>query len=99
MLHSEHVISRSGIAVSPREQNRGVLPSLLFGALASGLFQPLFVIKTFRDSNTTPESLSRPDTVYNGSVLQQMALIQIFIPDIFPFLVATALQSLCVSVA
>ncbi len=39
VLHSEHVISRSGIAVSPRERKED-FHSLLFGALASRFFQP-----------------------------------------------------------
>src|SRR5690349_17824223 len=38
-LHSEHVISRSGIAVSPESENEDD-HSLLFGALASRFFQP-----------------------------------------------------------
>src|SRR4029078_11092151 len=40
VLHSEHVISRSGIAVSPREVKKRTLTLLLFGALALRFFQP-----------------------------------------------------------
>src|SRR5215208_4502868 len=42
VLHSEHVISRSGIAVSPRGEKR-TFTLLLFGALALRFFQPLVV--------------------------------------------------------
>jgi len=40
VLHSEHVISRSGIAVSPRKWKQRTFTFLLFGALALRFFQP-----------------------------------------------------------
>jgi hypothetical protein len=42
-LHSEHVISKSGIAVSPTRTDRGPSILLFFGALAWRFFQPQVV--------------------------------------------------------
>ena len=70
VLHSEHVISRSGIAVSPRELLR-ILTLLLFGALAVRFFQPQIVERKRCFLKRYAEKLWRPDGLLGLSVLQQ----------------------------
>jgi hypothetical protein len=68
------VISRSGIAVSPRELTGGLSLSLQFGTLASRLFRLRAAVRKRLFSNTTPrltrsDSLGGPEfTPVNGGV-------------------------------
>jgi hypothetical protein len=73
VLHSEHVISRSGIAVSPREQNRGIQLSS-FRSAGVAFLSTADVAKALRLKRHA-KNLSRPDTVLLGlSVLQRLSL-------------------------
>src|SRR6185295_4330445 len=78
VLHSEHVISRSGIAVSPREVKKRTSTLLLFGALALRFFQPRTCgAKALFFSNARRKA-GVPTGLLALSVLQQFTLIQIF---------------------
>ena len=75
--HSEHVISRSGIAVSPRK--RMEVHFLLFGALALRFFQPLGRgAKAALFSNARQKALASRRLI-GASVLQWFGLFNFFI--------------------
>ena len=75
--HSEHVISRSGIAVSPRK--RMEVHFLLFGALALRFFQPLGRgAKAALFSNARQKALASRRLIV-ASVLQWFGLFNFFI--------------------
>lgn len=78
VLHSEHVISRSGIAVSPREVKKRTLTLLLFGALALRFFQPRTCGAKALFSQTHAEKLASRRFV-GLSVLQQCTLFKFFL--------------------
>jgi hypothetical protein len=58
VLHSEHVISRSGIAVSPTRVKTRTFTLLLFGALALRFFQPRVVGRKRCSLQTHAEKLA-----------------------------------------
>lgn len=79
VLHSEHVISRSGIAVSPREvKKRTSTPLALRSAGVAFLSTTTCGAKALFFLKRTPKSW-RPDGLLALSVLQQFTLFKFFL--------------------
>ena len=79
VLHSEHVISRSGIAVSPREMKKRTLTSLALRSAGVAFLSTTNVWGESAVFSNARRKAWRPDGLLALSVLQQFTLFKFFL--------------------